>query len=103
MANSAGLFVPSKKTLVKIKSATLSGNTVTLNLKAPLRLKKSVELVVDGVAPSGLQDAEGRLIDGNHDGTAGGNAVAVLSKAGVTIDAIPGGPMAVKRPSARRK
>ena len=103
LANTAGLFVPTKKTLIKIKSARLSGNTVTLNLKAPLRLKKSVELIVDGIAPSGLQDSQGRLIDGNHDGTAGGNAIAILAKGGATIDAVPAGPLGGTRSSARRK
>jgi subtilisin-like proprotein convertase family protein len=103
-ANKAGQFIATKKTLLKLKSAALSGNTVTLKLKSPLQLKKAVELVVNGVAPAGLQDTEGRLIDGNHDGIAGGNAVAVIKKPGtVTIDALPRGPMAVKLPASRRK
>ena len=104
MANSAGLFVPTKKTLVKIKSAGYSGDTVTLKLKKPLSLKKSVELIVDGVAPNGLQDTYGgRLIDGANNGQPGSNAVSVISKTGVTIDAVPGGPMSVKVAAARRK
>ena len=55
MANSAGLFVPTKKTLVKIKSASYANDTVTLKLKKPLTQKKSVELIVDGVAPTGCR------------------------------------------------
>jgi hypothetical protein len=91
------LFEPTKKTLIKIKSAALSGNSVALKLKSPLKVKKAVELIVDGVAPAGLQDSIGRLIDGNHDGVAGGNAVAVIKKPGVvTINAVPQGPMAIK-------
>jgi hypothetical protein len=35
-----------------------------------------------------LQDRWGRLIDGNHDGQPGGNAVAVLKRSGVTISAM---------------
>jgi hypothetical protein len=96
-ANAAGLFKPTKKTLIKIKSAALSGNSVALKLKSPLKVKKSVELIVQGLAPNGLQDSIGRLIDGNHDGVAGGNAVAVITKPGVvTINALPRGPMAVR-------
>ena len=88
--NKAGQFIATKKTLLKLKSAALSGDMVTLKLKSPLQLKKALELVVNGVAPAGLQDTEGRLIDGNHDGVAGGNAVAVIKKPGtVTIDALP--------------
>ena len=103
MANSAGLFVPTKKTLVKIKSASYANDAVTLKLKTPLKLKKSVELIVDGVAPNGLQDSYGRLIDGADNGQSGSNAVSVISKSGVKIDAVPGGPMAVKVAAARRK
>jgi subtilisin-like proprotein convertase family protein len=96
-ANKAGLFKPTKKSLIKIKSATLSGDTVALKLKSPLKVKKAAELVVNGVAPNGLRDSIGRLIDGNHDGTAGGNAVAVINRPGVvTINAVPRGPLAIK-------
>jgi subtilisin-like proprotein convertase family protein len=96
-ANAAGLFKPTKKALIKIKSAALSGNSVALKLKSPLKVKKAVELIVQGLAPNGLQDTTGRLIDGNHDGVAGGNAVAVIKKpATVSINAVPRGPMAVK-------
>jgi len=48
-----------------------------------------VQLLVYGTGASGLQDAEGRLIDGDHNGTPGGNAIAILSKNRVTIDALP--------------
>ena len=60
---------------------------MTLTLKSPLKLTKSVELIVQGTSPNGLQDAEGRLIDGANNGMAGSNAVATISKTGVTIDA----------------
>ena len=103
LANSKGLFLPAKKNMIKVKSVLYSSDTVTLTLKTPTRLTKAVELIVQGNAPSGLQDAEGRLIDGNHDGVAGGNAVAVIKKGVVTIDVIPGGPMAAKRAAVRRK
>ncbi len=100
-----GKFVPLKKNMVKVKSAAYSAatDTVTLTLKKPLKLTSPLELVVVGTAPSGLQDSTGRLIDGNHDGQSGGNAVAVIKKSGVTIDAIPAGPMAARRTAARIK
>ncbi len=100
-----GKFVPLKKNMIKVKAAVYSAatGTVTLTLKKPLKLTKPLELVVQGTAPSGLQDSVGRLIDGNHDGQSGGNAVAVIKKAGVTIEAVPAGPMAARRTAARIK
>ena len=101
-ANKAGAFIATKKNLIKIKSAALSGNSVALKLKSPLKVRKAVELVVNGVAPNGLQDTTGRLIDGNHDGVAGGNATAVIKKPGVvTVNALPRGPLAVRVSSPR--
>ena len=98
------MFKPTKKTLIKIKSAALSGNSVALKLKSPLKVKKAVELVVQGLAPNGLQDTTGRFIDGNHDGVAGGNATAVIKKPGVvSINAVPRGPMAVRMASSRSR
>ena len=47
-------------------------------------------------AHSGLQDAEGRLIDGNHDGQPGGNAMAQLSRGGATVSALVNNPARVK-------
>src|SRR5262245_38058525 len=44
-----------------------------------------------GPPPSGLQDGSGRLIDGDHNGTPGGNAVAVLSRHGASVEAIASG------------
>jgi hypothetical protein len=45
-------------------------------------------LLVNGQSPSGLTDNSGRLIDGDHNGTPGGNAIAYLSKSGVTISSV---------------
>ena len=73
-ANKAGQFIPTKKNLVKIKSAALSGNTVTLKLKIAPAIEEGRRARRSRLAPAGLQDSLGRLIDGNHDGTAGGNA-----------------------------
>ena len=48
-------------------------------------LKSPVQLTVNGTGTSGLQDTFRRLIDGNHDGKPGGNAVAILSQSGVVL------------------
>jgi hypothetical protein len=64
-----------------------ANHSVALTLKKPLAVKKPTELVVQGTGPSGLQDGNGNLIDGNHDGQAGGNAVALLSGKGKKVTA----------------
>ena len=53
-----------------------------------LTITKPVQLIVYGTGQSGLKDSYGREIDGNRDGIAGGNAIALLSKGGATIEAI---------------
>ena len=54
-------------------------------------LTKKVQLLVDGVPPSGLQDGLGRLIDGAHTGHAGSNGVIILSGGGASISALTSG------------
>jgi hypothetical protein len=66
--------------------AASNPDTVTIVPRTPFMLKRPVELTISGNSPSGLQDAEGRLIDGTGDGQPGGDAVAVLSKNGVNIE-----------------
>jgi hypothetical protein len=61
---------------------------VALTPKKPFALTKPVRLPVNGLAPSGLQGSDGRLIDGDHDGTAGGNAIAIVGKKGATVDVV---------------
>jgi hypothetical protein len=56
--------------------------------KKPFQLSKPVELRVNGLAPSGLEDSIGRLIDGDHDGQPGGNAMVVLRSGRGTIQAV---------------
>ena len=84
-----GSFTAKNAQVIKLKTATYNPakNTVTLTPKKPFALTRPVQLLVDGVPPSGLQDSLGRLIDGDHNGTAGGNAVALLRRGGATIDA----------------
>ena len=64
------------------------GRPGTLTPKKPFTLAKSVQLTVSGTGPSGLHDLYGRRIDGDHNGQAGNNAVAILSRNGVTIDEV---------------
>ncbi len=66
-----------------IKLASVSYNTAqktaTLTPIKPFSVPKPVELVVYAAGPNGLQDNQGRYIDG------GRNAVAILSRSGATI------------------
>jgi RHS repeat-associated protein len=76
--------------LINLKSAVYNPakNTVTLTPKKPFALTKPVQLRINAQSPSGLQDALGRLIDGDHNGTPGGNAAALLRRGGATISAV---------------
>ncbi len=85
-----GSYTAKNAGVIRLKSATYtdSNHTAVLIPKKPFALTKPVQLLIDGLAPSGLQDSIGRLIDGNHDGQAGGNAVAILSRKGVKLSAV---------------
>jgi RHS repeat-associated protein len=76
--------------LITLKSAAYNSatNSITLTPNRPFALTKPVQLRINGQPPSGLQDSLGRLIDGDHNGTAGGSAVAVLRRSGATISAV---------------
>ncbi len=103
MAGTGGSFTAKNAKVIKIKSAVYNAATHQLTLTpATFGLSKPVELIVFGTGANGLKDSKSRFIDGNHDGVAGGNAVAILKKGGVTINAVPAGPMAIKRLRARR-
>ena len=85
-AGKKGSFDAKNAGIIKLKSAVATGaNTVTLIPKKAFALSKTIQFRVNGLAPAGLQDDLGRLIDGDHDGQAGGNAIALLSKKAVTI------------------
>src|SRR5262249_17293450 len=90
VAGKKGSFTAKNAKVITLKSAAFdsSNNMVTLTLKKPFKLSKPVQLQVNGLPPSGLQDSAGRLIDGNHDGQPGGNAVAVLGRGGATFSAV---------------
>jgi hypothetical protein len=85
-----GSFTAKNAGNIKLRSAVYNAasDTVTLTPKKAFSLTKPVELTINGNPPSGLQDTFGRLIDGDDNGTPGGNAAAVLRRSGVVISAI---------------
>jgi hypothetical protein len=93
-----GSFTAKNAKVIKLKSVVYNAvtDTVTLIPSKPFALTKPVQLQVNGLPPSGLQDSAGRYIDGDHNGTPGGNAVAVITKHGATIDAVSSGTAAVQ-------
>jgi RHS repeat-associated protein len=89
IAGKHGSFTAKEARTIVLASAVYNGSTdsVTLVPKKSFGLTRPVQLRVSGQPPKGLSDKFGRLIDGNHDGQPGGDAVAVLSKPGVRIEA----------------
>ncbi|MFI5454955.1 MAG: RHS repeat-associated core domain-containing protein [Isosphaerales bacterium] len=92
-AGKKGSFTAKNAQVIKLKSALYNAatNMVTLTPKKAFSLTKPVQLLVEGVPPSGLQDSFDRFIDGDHNGQPGGNAVAVLSHGRVSINAVVAG------------
>jgi cyclophilin family peptidyl-prolyl cis-trans isomerase len=83
-----GSYTAKNARVIKLKKAVYDTSTelVTLTLRTPLALtRKKLQLLINGSEPSGLTDTSGRLIDGDHNSTPGGDAIAYLSKSGVTI------------------
>ena len=64
-----------------------SRNVVVLTPRTAFALTKPIQLLINGSPAGGLHDSLGRLIDGDHNGIAGGNAVAVIRKGVVIINA----------------
>ena len=64
-----------------------ANHTVALTPKRKLP-NKPIELILNGQSPSGLEDSNGNLIDGNRDGQPGGNGIAVLKGKTATITAV---------------
>ena len=86
-AGKRGSFDAKNAQILKLRSIRYDAATatITLTLLRSFRLAKTVQFRINGSAPAGLIDASGRLIDGDHDGRPGGNAIALLRKRGVTI------------------
>ncbi len=89
-ANGKGSFTAKNSPVLKLRSAVFNpaNDTVTLSPKKAFALTKPVELTINGTAPSGLQDSSGQLIDGDDNGTAGSNAVALIRRTGVTLNPV---------------
>jgi hypothetical protein len=86
-AGKKGSFDAKNAGIIKLKSAALRGanNIVTLTPKKAFALTKTIQFRVNGLSPSGLQDGFGRLIDGDHNGQAGGNGIALLTRKKITL------------------
>ena len=84
-----GSFAAKNAGTIKLKSAmyTAASHEVALIPKKSFALTKPVQVLVYGTPPSGLQDTDGRYIDGADNGQAGSNAAAILTKKSVTIEA----------------
>ena len=76
--------------MIALRSAVFNpaNDTITLIPRKAFALTRPVELTINGTSPSGVQDSSGQLIDGDDDGTAGGNAVAVIRRNGVTLNPV---------------
>jgi len=88
-----GSYTAKSAQVITLKSAIYNAktDTVALTPSKPFALSKPVQLLVYGTGHTALQDSHGRLIDGDHNGKAGGNAVAILSGGSVKIAAMPSG------------
>jgi hypothetical protein len=83
-----GSYTAKNARIIRLKKAVYDalGDKVTLQLGTPYGLTKTkVHLRINGLAPAGLTDGMGRLIDGDHNGTSGGNALAYISRFGVNV------------------
>ncbi len=85
-----GSYTAKNAVVIPLKSAmyTDSTHSVVLIPKKPFAVTKPVQLLINGLAPSGLEGSFGRLLDGNDDGQPGENAIAILSKKGATVSAV---------------
>ena len=84
-AGKRGSFTARNSLIHKLRSAVYDAalNEVILTPKKPFALAKPVQLMVNG---TGLQDSTGQFIDGANNGVAGSNALAVLTRKGVTLN-----------------
>ena len=87
-ANGKRSFTAMNSPVLKLRSALFNpaNDTVTLTPKKAFALTKAVELTIRGMAPLGLQDSSGQFIDGDDDGAAGSNAVALIRRNRVTLN-----------------
>jgi hypothetical protein len=69
-----------------LRSAAYNGanHEVTLTPSKPFALTTTVQLLVNGQSPSGVQDSSGGFIDGNDDGIPNDNGLFVITRQGVS-------------------
>ena len=98
-----GSYTAKTAGIIKLQKAvyTASNNTVALTPKKPFALTKPVQVLIYGTGPTALQDSDGLAIDGDHNGTAGGNAIAIIAKKGVTVDARMSARVEARKPHTR--
>ena len=89
-ANRKGSFTAKNSPVLKLRSAVFNpaNDTVTLTPMKAFALTKAVELTIYGTAPPGLQASSRLFIDGDGNGTAGSNAVALIRRSGVTLNPV---------------
>jgi hypothetical protein len=82
MPGKKGSFAARNTKTIRVKSATWipGSNEVVLTPAKPFALSKPVQLKVSGQGAAGLEDSQGRLIDGERDGQPGGDAIVILDR-----------------------
>ena len=88
-----GVFGTSDDRSIALKRVSYSAgpHAVSLTPVVRLPLNKTFRLIVNGSAPSGLTNTTGQFIDGDSNGSPGGNFVTTISRtslAGTTIAAV---------------
>ena len=66
-----------------------------------IRLTKPVQVLVYGTGPTPCKTASAATSTADHNGTAGGNAIAIIAKKGVTVDAKVSAGSTAKTPHSR--
>jgi hypothetical protein len=85
-AGKKGKHKAAKVKPLALRAAAYNGanHEVTLTPSKPFALTTTVQLLVNGQSPSGLQDSSGRFIDGNDDGIPNDNGLFVITRGGVS-------------------
>jgi cyclophilin family peptidyl-prolyl cis-trans isomerase len=85
--NKRGSYTAKNSPVIRLKSAAYdpTTSTVTLIPNKPFALSTKVQFTVLGSGAASLLDPYGRMIDGDHDGTPGGDGVAYLTRRTVTV------------------
>jgi hypothetical protein len=100
-----GSYTAKNAKTIALKAAAYTANggidLVALTPRKPFALTKPVQLLINATAPAGLEDSNGRLIDGDHNGVTGGNAVAIIAKKGVTVNGVPSPRTSARAPTDR--